>query len=380
MPAAGAGALAEGAALTIAATLATAPLIAFHFETVSTTTLLANLLAMPAVAPAMWLGMASAAASQVPGLPVRPLNAPRARCSSATSPRWPPGAAGRAGPSCRSASAGPDWPFATWGWSPLPSSPCASAASRRLGGEKGAEEDALAARRRRKRGGRGGLGWIAARRRRWSGAAIVLSSFRGAAQPSGAIRAAGRRARRRPGRRDPAQPAGAPAVLVDGGPPGDGLDGKLAPRASTASAPPSSPTNSPITPAASRSCSAASRSPGSSTPAGPRGRWRGPGGRRGPAAGRRRAKSCGREASTSKSSGLRPSCSPSRPRAPRPEPARRVVLLARWRDFAMLLTADAEAEAVPLDPGPVDVLKVAHHGSEDAGLGALLDRIAPSSR
>ncbi len=54
-----------------------------------------------------------------------------------------------------------------------------------------------------------------------------------------------------------------------------------------------------------------------------------------------------------------------------------LVLLARWHDFTMLLTADAEAEAVPLDPGPVDVLKVAHHGSDDAGLGALLDRTRP---
>ena len=43
----------------------------------------------------------------------------------------------------------------------------------------------------------------------------------------------------------------------------------------------------------------------------------------------------------------------------------------------MLLTADAEAEAVPLDPGPVDVLKVAHHGSDDAGLADLLDRTRP---
>jgi competence protein ComEC len=43
----------------------------------------------------------------------------------------------------------------------------------------------------------------------------------------------------------------------------------------------------------------------------------------------------------------------------------------------MLLTADAEAEAVPIDPGPIDVLKVAHHGSEDAGLDALLDRTVP---
>ena len=46
------------------------------------------------------------------------------------------------------------------------------------------------------------------------------------------------------------------------------------------------------------------------------------------------------------------------------------MIVARWRGFSMLLTADAEAEAVPLDPGPVDVLKVAHHGSDDAGLGA----------
>ena len=51
--------------------------------------------------------------------------------------------------------------------------------------------------------------------------------------------------------------------------------------------------------------------------------------------------------------------------------------LARWRGFDALLTGDAEAEAAPIDPGPVDVLKVAHHGSEDAGLGALLERAEP---
>jgi competence protein ComEC len=54
-----------------------------------------------------------------------------------------------------------------------------------------------------------------------------------------------------------------------------------------------------------------------------------------------------------------------------------LVLLARWRGFSMLLSADAEAEAVPIDPGPLDVLKVAHHGSDDAGLAALLDRSRP---
>jgi competence protein ComEC len=54
-----------------------------------------------------------------------------------------------------------------------------------------------------------------------------------------------------------------------------------------------------------------------------------------------------------------------------------IVLLGRWHRFSILLTADAEAEAVPLDPGAIDVLKIAHHGSDDAGLGALLERTAP---
>jgi competence protein ComEC len=67
-------ALADAAAMTIAATVSTAPLIAFHFGELSTTTLGANLLAMPAVAPAMWLGMLAAAASQVPAFPVELLN------------------------------------------------------------------------------------------------------------------------------------------------------------------------------------------------------------------------------------------------------------------------------------------------------------------
>ncbi len=29
---------------------------------------------------------------------------------------------------------------------------------------------------------------------------------------------------------------------------------------------------------------------------------------------------------------------------------------------------------MPIDPGPIDVLKVAHHGSDDAGLAGLLER------
>jgi competence protein ComEC len=54
-----------------------------------------------------------------------------------------------------------------------------------------------------------------------------------------------------------------------------------------------------------------------------------------------------------------------------------LVLVAQWRHFSMLLTGDAEAESVPMDPGPIDVLKVAHHGSADAGLGELLERSVP---
>jgi competence protein ComEC len=54
-----------------------------------------------------------------------------------------------------------------------------------------------------------------------------------------------------------------------------------------------------------------------------------------------------------------------------------LVMVARWHGFAMLLSADAEAGSVPIAPGPVDVLKVAHHGSEDAGLNRLLEQIRP---
>ncbi len=57
--------LAEAVALTTAATVGTAPLLAFHFERVSLVSLPANLLAVAAVAPAMWLGMLAVAAGLV---------------------------------------------------------------------------------------------------------------------------------------------------------------------------------------------------------------------------------------------------------------------------------------------------------------------------
>src|SRR4051794_10767523 len=58
-------AAAEAAAITVAATLGTAPLMALYFEQVSPASLPANLIAAPAIAPVMWLGMLSAAAAQL---------------------------------------------------------------------------------------------------------------------------------------------------------------------------------------------------------------------------------------------------------------------------------------------------------------------------
>jgi competence protein ComEC len=70
------------------------------------------------------------------------------------------------------------------------------------------------------------------------------------------------------------------------------------------------------------------------------------------------------------------------PTARRPPPGsdpneRAIVVHARWHAFDALLTGDAEAEVAQFHPGHVDLLKVAHHGSEDAGLPALLDRTDP---
>jgi competence protein ComEC len=61
------------------------------------------------------------------------------------------------------------------------------------------------------------------------------------------------------------------------------------------------------------------------------------------------------------------------------DPNQRAVV-ARVSDgaFDLLLTADAESDVTaPLEPGPVEALKVAHHGSADPGLGALLRRLRP---
>ena len=59
--------------MTLAATIATAPLIAHDFERLSLASIPANLLVLPAVAPVMWIGMLIGLLAQVPGLPAVPL-------------------------------------------------------------------------------------------------------------------------------------------------------------------------------------------------------------------------------------------------------------------------------------------------------------------
>jgi competence protein ComEC len=65
--------------------------------------------------------------------------------------------------------------------------------------------------------------------------------------------------------------------------------------------------------------------------------------------------------------------------APGDDPNRRaIVLLVSYGSADLLLTADAEGDVtLPLRPPPVEILKVAHHGSADSRLDELLRLVAP---
>jgi competence protein ComEC len=350
-------ALAEGAAMTIAATLATAPLIAFHFGAVSTTTLLANLLALPAVAPAMWLGMLAAMGGQVPGLPVEIFNWLNAMLLAyvAQVAAW----CGRP----------------SWAYLELRLSGTGLVVSY-IALATGSVGVMRLARRRRLAAVKVGLG----------PALAVCAAFALALllAPGGSATHSGPSAGLRVSVLDVGQgdaillqPAGGNAVLVDCGPPGGDLLAKL--RA-----------------AGVKRLGAAIVTHHESDHAGGIGELLGamPVDRLLYAVLDRRtlvaAHAAGiaprRIASGSelRSAGLRLEAIWPPPELideplPGDDPnALALVLLLRWRDFSMLLAADAEAEATPLDPGPLDVLKVAHHGSDDAGLGDLLDRTRPT--
>ncbi|MFM9139883.1 MAG: ComEC/Rec2 family competence protein, partial [Solirubrobacterales bacterium] len=58
---------------------------------------------------------------------------------------------------------------------------------------------------------------------------------------------------------------------------------------------------------------------------------------------------------------------------------RSVVLRVDGPGLSVLLGADAESEVLgPLAPGPVDVLKLSHHGSDDPGLAPLIKALGPA--
>jgi competence protein ComEC len=359
-------ALADGAAMTIAATLATAPLIAFHFGSVSTTTLAANLLALPAVAPAMWLGMLAAGAGQVPGFPVAALNSLNALLLAYVAqvaawcgrPSWAsldvrPGGAELAASYAGTAVVA----MLAIGW-------CRRFASSRRGRRPTAHPP---------------------RRRRLAVLALALSlgsivfawpdgQGPGPAAPTSGLRISVLGV----GQGDAIllQPAGGEALLVDTGPPGSDLLEEL--RAASvqrlgavvlthdqsdhsggfADLVAAMPVETLLHAKLRRRTLALAEAAG--------------------VAGRRVAAGTEIRGGPLRLEVVWPPPEALASHARGEDPNRlAIVMLARWHDFTMLLSADAEAEAVPLDPGPLDALKVAHHGSEDAGLAGLLARAQP---
>jgi competence protein ComEC len=361
--------VAEGAAMTIAATLATAPLIAFHFGALSTTTLIANLLALPAVAPAMWLGMLAAAAGQLPGIPVELLNGLNALLLAyiAQVAAW----CGR-----------PSWAYleVRVGGVGLAVSYLAIAAVAVLVSHLYRRRRIAVVRRRLARRSHRPAPWGA------PAVAIALAGVvlawalqesdaeTSARVPAGSLRVSVLDV----GQGDAIllQPAGAPAVLIDGGPPGGDLGAKLRDAGVEALGAAfithdqsdhvggieellgQMPVHRLLYGLLDARTLSKARAAGAVT----------------------QRVAAGAEL---RSGRLRlevlwpPPELLVGPHGGEDPNQLAVVALARWHHFSMLLSADAEAEGTPIDIGPVDVLKVAHHGSEDAGLGELLGRAFP---
>ena len=399
-------ALAEGIAVTVAATLATGPLIAYVFEEVSLTSLVANVLALPAVAPAMWLGMVSAALAQIPGIPLAPLNGLDALFLAyvAQVAAW----CGRPGWAVLHVHIGLAAMFATYAaigaaivcgaWLARVRRLTAARAGAQssppgvvdLSGAGTTAVDITRAMggKGRPRPGSGGKGRPHLQRLgRAVRIGVVLAALAGLAALLLRPHGSGAPTAPVPGLRIEVldigqgdaillQPRSAPAVLVDGGPPGDELVAKLHDEgverlgaavvthdqsdhaAGIAEALGRVPIDRLVYGRLDRDFLAAAAADGARPDQ--------------VAAG-----------TTLRSGSLRLEVLWPPPELLAEDPPDTdpnllaLVIRARWHDFTMLLTADAEAESTPLDPGPIDVLKVAHHGSDDAGLGPLLDRIRP---
>jgi competence protein ComEC len=348
-------ALAEAVAVTVSATVATAPLMASAFDQFSPAALPANVLAAPAVAPAMWLGMLTGIAGQVPLLPVEPVNWLASLCLAyiAQVAHW---------------LAAPDWALLTVHldsiWSVAAAYGCLLVAMEWL-------QRRLLRRRELARS-------VARPAALLGGLAAILVAIAWPLGGSATKPSAGGMVVRvlDVGQGDSIllQPPGADSVLVDTGPPDDGVEDRLRELGVDR-------------------LSAIVITHDQSDHAGDLGELlqsaevdRLVYGRDDPEL---RAAALGAgveprrlvEGGEIDSGGLQLTAlwPPRELLAETGEDPNLlcVVLLARWRHFTMLLTGDAEAESVPIDPGPVDVLKVAHHGSEDAGLDELLERSVP---
>jgi competence protein ComEC len=348
--------LAEGAAMTLAATLATAPLAAHHFGTVSLTAIPANLVALPAIAPAMWLGMLAGAVGQIPGAPVEPLTSLGGLCAAFIG--W------------TARAFGGDWAQIEFA-EPALGTAIALTVALLLGARL-----ACAALERRQALRPGWGGRVGSRRLAAAALATALALTLVVVLPGG-LRPAGPPPGLRMRVLDVGQgdaillePRDALPVLVDTGPPGGGaaerLDelgiDRLGALAVTHDELDHSGALGEVlarveaerivhTPGARPRYCAGGACPGA----------RALGAGQSLRAGRLRldvlwpregALGDDRNASS-------------------------LVLRVRLGGFEALLTGDAEAEVAPIDPGPVDVLKVAHHGSADAGLPGLLERAAP---
>jgi competence protein ComEC len=357
-------ALGEAIAVTASATVATAPLMAEAFDQFSPAALPANVLAAPAVAPAMWLGMLTGIAGQLPALPVEPINWLNSLCLAYISQiaHW---------------LAAPHWALLTVHLHSIWAVAAAYAALllamevvlRWLGSGRG-------------RSGKKGTVRLPRAALAVPTALVVLAAMLVAAWPFGAAAPATvppndlavRVLDVGQGDSILLDPPDGDPVLVDTGPPGDGVEDKLRELGI-------------------HSLAAIVISHDQSDHAGDLGALLGSMridrlvyGRADPRL-RNAALAAGAEpyrlaeggeidSGSLRLSSLWP------PRELLGETGEDpnllcLVLVAQWRHFSMLLTGDAEAEAVPMDPGPIDVLKVAHHGSADAGLGELLDRSVP---
>jgi competence protein ComEC len=353
-------ALADGVAITVSATVATAPLMAHHFGSLSVAALPANLLALPAVAPAMWLGMLSAGLAQLPWIPLEPLNWLNSLCLGyiAQVARW---------------LGSPGWAQIELGLA----TPLHVALA--YGLLVGIAELALAAAARR-------LGLRGRRRAVLRRALVVVGAGAAAlllAAP--ALRGAGpegspdalvvRVLDAGQGDAILLDPPAGPAILVDTGPAGEGVADRLGEvGADTLGGVVLTHADSDHAGALAEVLSAARVE--RMLMARPSDQELGAAAAAGVPAQRLV------EGGELRSGELRLSALwPPRELAAADDGVEEnessIVLLAEWRHFSMLLTGDAESEAVPLDPGPVDAIKLAHHGSADAGLGDLLEGTAP---